>query len=239
MHACYPPDNSCCCCVPLHFVLILIINLSPSFPFPPSSSRRHLHHCTTRSMTRVRKNSEKRKAKSRDAARVRRSTESDIFSEISSLLPITCSQSMDKISIVRMAAAYLKTAGCLSENWNDWKVHDVGWDGSEVGIAVEGIPILVSADGSIAFVSEASDTLLGLNPLDLMGNLLYDYVHLCDHQELDSLLTPSGSGFKNKFIRLKTTLTSRGKRVNLSQATYRVCSLIDEIRIPFFLIISF
>jgi PAS domain-containing protein len=136
---------------------------------------------------------------------------------------------MDKISIVRLAAAYLRTAGCLSDNWNEWKAHDVGWDGSEVGMAVEGIPILVAADGSIAFVSDAIDTLLGLNPLDLMGNLLYDYVHLCDHQELDSLLTvtattsaAAGSEFKNKFIRLKTTLTSRGKRVNLSQAAYRV-----------------
>ena len=57
-----------------------------------------------------RKNSEKRKAKSRDAARVRRSTESEIFNELCQLLPVPyeVSEQMDKISIIRLAASFLK-----------------------------------------------------------------------------------------------------------------------------------
>lgn len=59
----------------------------------------------------TRKNSEKRKAKSRDAARVRRSTESEIFSEIADLLPLSKDtvEQMDKISIMKLAVCYLKT----------------------------------------------------------------------------------------------------------------------------------
>lgn len=60
-----------------------------------------------------RKNSEKRKAKSRDAARVRRSTESGIFNDLCQLLPVPrdVSEQMDKISIIRLAVAFLKTKG--------------------------------------------------------------------------------------------------------------------------------
>lgn len=62
-----------------------------------------------------RKNSEKRKAKSRDAARVRRSTESEIFHELCQLLPVPydVSEQMDKISIIRLAASFLKTKSVL------------------------------------------------------------------------------------------------------------------------------
>lgn len=59
----------------------------------------------------MRKNSEKRKAKSRDAARARRSTESEIFSDIADLIPLPKDtvEQMDKISIMRLAVCYLKT----------------------------------------------------------------------------------------------------------------------------------
>ncbi|XP_063613787.1 protein similar-like [Penaeus indicus] len=57
------------------------------------------------------RNSEKRKEKSRDAARCRRGKESEIFTELANALPLpaqTVSQ-LDKASVMRLTIAYLKT----------------------------------------------------------------------------------------------------------------------------------
>ena len=68
-------------------------------------------------------NSEKRKEKSRDAARYRRSKESDIFTDLTQCLPLQCSTSttqLDKASVVRLAIAYIKSKQLvLHENGND------------------------------------------------------------------------------------------------------------------------
>ena len=56
------------------------------------------------------RNSEKRKAKSRDAARVRRSNESDIFRELTELLPLSekIRATLDKTSVTRLAICYIR-----------------------------------------------------------------------------------------------------------------------------------
>ena len=66
----------------------------------------------------TRKNSEKRKAKSRDAARVRRATECSIFSEMAMLLPITreARDKLDKISILKLAVSFIKNG---SDNFQE------------------------------------------------------------------------------------------------------------------------
>uniref|UniRef100_A0A8C4QW92 Endothelial PAS domain protein 1b n=1 Tax=Eptatretus burgeri TaxID=7764 RepID=A0A8C4QW92_EPTBU len=59
--------------------------------------------------------SERRKEKSRDAARYRRSKETQVFSQLAQELPIThgLSASLDKASVMRMAISYLRTHGLL------------------------------------------------------------------------------------------------------------------------------
>ncbi|KAF7409554.1 hypothetical protein HZH68_003935 [Vespula germanica] len=53
---------------------------------------------------------EKRKERSRDAARCRRSRETDIFTELAAALPVSQDQAthLDKASVMRLAIAYLK-----------------------------------------------------------------------------------------------------------------------------------
>ncbi|KAK3560994.1 hypothetical protein QTP86_023183 [Hemibagrus guttatus] len=67
--------------------------------------------------------------------------------------------------------------------------------------------------------------------LELLGQSVYDYVHPCDQEELRDLLTTKPGIFKKKsdsctecnfFLRLKSTLTSRGKTVNIKSATWKV-----------------
>lgn len=63
-----------------------------------------------------RKNSEKRKEKSRYAARARRSRESEIFAEMGQLLPLPQSavSQVDKASIMRLAISFFRTRHLLA-----------------------------------------------------------------------------------------------------------------------------
>lgn len=61
------------------------------------------------------RNNEKRKEKSRDAARCRRSRESDIFYDLAASLPLQKEEvdHLDKASIMRLSIAYLKVQNML------------------------------------------------------------------------------------------------------------------------------
>jgi hypoxia-inducible factor 1 alpha len=62
------------------------------------------------------RNSEKRKEKSRDAARCRRSRETEIFTDLAQALPMpqTTISQLDKASIMRLAISYLKVRSLLN-----------------------------------------------------------------------------------------------------------------------------
>ena len=61
-------------------------------------------------MFNFRRNTEKRKEKSRDAARNRRGKESEVFYELSHQLPMPddMSSQLDKASVMRLAISHLK-----------------------------------------------------------------------------------------------------------------------------------
>lgn len=59
-----------------------------------------------------------------------------------------------------------------------------------------------------------------------MGQNVFEYSHPCDHDEIREILSSrskeESDAPKNFFIRLKCTLTSKGRSVNLKSATYKV-----------------
>ena len=63
------------------------------------------------------RNAEKRKEKSRDAARSRRGKEADVFAELSDILPVAHETlaSMDKASVMRIAISNVKLLTLLSK----------------------------------------------------------------------------------------------------------------------------
>ena len=65
-----------------------------------------------------RRKNEKRKEKSREAARHRRSQESDILTDMANLLPVPISVSslLDKTSILRLTLAFLKAQSLLDSS---------------------------------------------------------------------------------------------------------------------------
>lgn len=81
--------------------------------------------------------------------------------------------------------------------------------------------------------------------IDMIGNLIWDYTHQCDHIELrdilnirrlealgpDQTLDDSGKMNRNAMIRIKCTLTSRGRNVNIKSASYKVNSIVCQLNI--------
>lgn len=60
----------------------------------------------------------------------------------------------------------------------------------------------------------------------MMGQNIFEYSHPCDHEEIRDVInaktSETNTAPKSVFIRLKCTLTSKGRSVNLKSATYKV-----------------
>nr|ADH01740.1 hypoxia-inducible factor 1 alpha [Oratosquilla oratoria] len=184
------------------------------------------------------KNSEKRKEKSRDAARCRRGKETEIFTELASALPLpqkTIAQ-LDKASVMRLTIAFLKTRA-LCEKGVLRKVKEMG-DGSKIDAemdssllkALDGFVVILSMEGDIVYLSDNVSTHLGVSQVEMMGQLLTDYTHPCDHEEARELLSlKCSTDHRFAFLRLKCTLAAKGRNVNLKSATYKVVQVSGEI----------
>lgn len=77
--------------------------------------------------------------------------------------------------------------------------------------------------------------------IDILGQQIWEYSHQCDHVELKEALNIKRNGLTDKikdenmieegistehrdlFVRLKCTLTSRGRSINIKSASYKVC----------------
>ncbi|XP_069996571.1 hypoxia-inducible factor 1-alpha-like isoform X5 [Penaeus vannamei] len=190
-----------------------------------------------------RRNSEKRKEKSRDAARCRRGKESEIFTELANALPLpaqTVSQ-LDKASVMRLTIAYLKTralcqagfpkiteGGACASNGGGGKL-DVEMDTLFLK-ALDGFLLVLSTDGDVVYTSENIVIFLGLSQVDVMGQSLYEYTHPCDHEEVRDLVSAKGPQEpRHAFLRLKCTLTAKGRSVNLKSASYKVVQVSGEV----------
>uniref|UniRef100_A0A8W4FPM1 Hypoxia inducible factor 3 subunit alpha n=1 Tax=Sus scrofa TaxID=9823 RepID=A0A8W4FPM1_PIG len=75
--------------------------------------------------------------------------------------------------------------------------------------------------------------------LELIGHSIFDFIHPCDQEELQDALTPRQSLSKKKpeaptercfSLRMKSTLTSRGRTLNLKAATWKVLHCSGHMR---------
>ncbi|KAK9884084.1 hypothetical protein WA026_005023 [Henosepilachna vigintioctopunctata] len=183
------------------------------------------------------RNNEKRKEKSRDAARCRRSKETEMFTDLAAAVPVPQEHisQLDKASIMRLAISYLRVRDMInlvpSVSNNKPLVDDdiKGGDDDSVEFlkSLEGFLLVLSNDGDFVYLSENVSDYLGIGQIDWMGQNIYDYSHPCDHEEIKELLSTkvkddASISQKSFFIRLKCTLTSKGRSVNLKSATYKV-----------------
>lgn len=186
--------------------------------------------------------SERRKEKSRDAARCRRSKESEVFYELSHQLPLphNVSSHLDKASIMRLTISYLRIRRLL----------DAGDLAGESDMekqlncfylkALEGFVLVLTEEGDMIYLSENVNKCMGLTQFELTGHSVFDFTHPCDHEELREMLTfRNGPAKKGKeqitersfFLRMKCTLTSRGRTVNIKSATWKVLHCTGHMRV--------
>ncbi|XP_019749286.1 endothelial PAS domain-containing protein 1, partial [Hippocampus comes] len=192
----------------------------------------------------MRVDKERRRAISREAARKRRRVESEVFGDLCRLLPLRASvrDHLDKPSVIRLALCYIRLKALLQDEMYVSKIFTGGPDvrldvkdateaaeESEVYLTIlEGFVMVVSSEGDMMFLSDNVSRYLGLTQTELMGHNVFDFIHPCDHEEIRSNLRLSAeeafwSDAKRDFVvRIKSTLTFRGRSTNLKSATWKV-----------------
>ncbi|KAB1275050.1 Hypoxia-inducible factor 3-alpha [Camelus dromedarius] len=157
-------------------------------------------------LQRARSSTELRKEKSRDAARSRRSQETEVLYQLAHTLPFArgVSAHLDKASIMRLTISYLRMHRLCAAGFVP--VHPPRFPPSQ---------------------------------LELIGHSIFDFIHPCDQEELQDALTPRQSLSRKKpeaptercfSLRMKSTLTSRGRTLNLKAATWKVLHCSGHMR---------
>ncbi|XP_005986474.1 hypoxia inducible factor 1 subunit alpha a isoform X1 [Latimeria chalumnae] len=186
--------------------------------------------------------SERRKEKSRDAARCRRSKESEVFYELAHQLPLphNVTSHLDKASIMRLTISYLRMRKLLGAGEFEAEADLDKQLNSCYLKALDGFVMVLTEDGDIIYLSENVNKCMGLTQFELTGHSVFDFTHPCDHEELREMLTHRNSPVKkskeqhterNFFLRMKCTLTSRGRTVNIKSATWKVLQCTGHIQV--------
>uniref|UniRef100_A0A3B4X6V2 Endothelial PAS domain protein 1b n=1 Tax=Seriola lalandi dorsalis TaxID=1841481 RepID=A0A3B4X6V2_SERLL len=188
------------------------------------------------------RSSERRKEKSRDAARCRRSKETEVFYELAHQLPLphSVSSHLDKASIMRLAISFLRTRKLSSSSSSDGD--EDGQMDSLYLKSLEGFITVVTSDGDMIFLSENINKFMGLTQVELTGHSIFDFTHPCDHEEIRENLSlkTAGHSFGKKgkelnterdfFMRMKCTVTNRGRTVNLKSASWKVLHCTGHLK---------
>ncbi|XP_008427320.2 endothelial PAS domain-containing protein 1-like [Poecilia reticulata] len=190
-----------------------------------------------------RSNSERRKEKSRDAARCRRSKETEVFYELAHQLPLphSISSHLDKASIMRLAISFLRTRKLLTTSHRSCDGEEDRFMDNLYLKSLEGFITVVTSDGDMIFLSENINKFMGLTQVELTGHSIFDFTHPCDHEEIrENLSLKSAGSFRKKgkdqsterdfFMRMKCTVTNRGRTVNLKSASWKVLHCTGQLK---------
>jgi len=187
-----------------------------------------------------RRNNEERKEKAKDAARNRRTEESDYFEELEKLLPVTgpppSSQqtTLDKTSVIRLSVAHLKTQDVLQNGIPIPMVKEEIFPEIDLFSCLDGFSLILSTNGDVIYVSDNVSRYIGLTQVELLGQDFSDYVHPCDHNQLKALTPGKSVGSEDEaveiFVRVKCTVTERGRMINLKQASYKPLKISGKAR---------
>jgi len=183
---------------------------------------------------------DERKEKSRDAARERRAKEFEYFQELEEVLPSaemlvdTQKGAVDKTSLIRLTVAYLKSREVVERGLTLVKEEEeIAIPDLEILSCLDGFSLVLGAEGDIIYVSKNVSSYMGLKPVELLGQTMSDYVHPCDLPLLASLTSPLDEGELQRgevTVRMKCTVTERGRMINLNQASYKPLRITGQTR---------
>uniref|UniRef100_A0A8K9V112 Hypoxia inducible factor 1 subunit alpha, like n=1 Tax=Oncorhynchus mykiss TaxID=8022 RepID=A0A8K9V112_ONCMY len=192
-----------------------------------------------------RSSTDQRKVRSRDAARCRRSLETELFYKLAHTLPLPrrVSADLDKAAIMRVTLSFLRMHHLRSGGLPLDRVTDGDEDTVDAFYprALAGFILVMTEEGDMIYLGDSVSKHLGIPQLELLGQSVYDFVHPCDQEELRELLAPRPGVSKKKpvqqhteinfFLRMKSTLTSRGRTVNIKSATWKVLHCTGHMRV--------
>uniref|UniRef100_A0A8C7N7F4 Endothelial PAS domain protein 1 n=1 Tax=Oncorhynchus kisutch TaxID=8019 RepID=A0A8C7N7F4_ONCKI len=191
------------------------------------------------------KSSERRKERSRDAARCRRSKETEVFYELANQLPLpdSVSSHLDKASIMRLAISFLRTRKVIGSGCpNSAEAKEDRQMDCMYLKSLEGFVTVVTSDGDMIFLSENVNKLMGLTQVELTGQSIFDFTHPCDHDEIRENLNLKTGNYslcprervrvkRDFFMRMKCTVTNRGRTVNLKSASWKVLHCTGHLKV--------
>ena len=96
---------------------------------------------------------------------------------------------------------------------------------------LDGFSLVLGSKGDIIYVSKNVTSYMGVKAEELLGEKMADFIHPCDLLRLASLTSPLAKGEIKRgeaTVRMKCTVTERGRLVNLKQATilfFLICLL--------------
>ncbi|KAI7800836.1 hypoxia inducible factor 1 subunit alpha, like isoform X2 [Triplophysa rosa] len=186
---------------------------------------------------------EQRKVRSRDAARCRRSQETEVFYELAHSLPLPrrIASHLDKAAIMRVTLSYLRMNHLIQSGSTKTQSQDETEDPTDgfYQQALAGFILVLTEEGDMVFLSDGVSKYIGITQLELLGQSVYEFVHPCDQEELRDILT-SRPGLTKKnsdkltefnfFLRMKSTLTHTGRTVNIKSANWKVLHCTGHIQ---------
>uniref|UniRef100_A0A8C1ATE0 Hypoxia inducible factor 1 subunit alpha, like 2 n=1 Tax=Cyprinus carpio carpio TaxID=630221 RepID=A0A8C1ATE0_CYPCA len=168
-----------------------------------------------------------RKAHSRLAARSRRRKESQLFKELTALLPLDPSMDgqRDKASVIRLTIAYLHLRDLMNTidsyalsmmTQSSPPSPGVSHESHErelLDSALGGFVVLLSLNGKVIFTTKGVTTHTGINQMDLIGRSLFEFLHPCDQMEVKNILTRlignRGQQECDMFLRIKSMVNQK------------------------------
>uniref|UniRef100_A0A3Q3VUY3 Uncharacterized protein n=1 Tax=Mola mola TaxID=94237 RepID=A0A3Q3VUY3_MOLML len=181
---------------------------------------------------------EQRKLRSRDAARYRRSQETEVFYELAHTLPLPrrVATHLDKSAIMRVSLSFLRMRHLFQpKEFEEEDPMDAFY-----AQALAGFIMVLTEEGDMVYLTENVSRYVGITQLELLGQSIYDFIHPCDQEELRDLLSPRPGLSKkllkqqpserNFFLRMKSTLASRGRTVNIKSALWKVLHCTGHVR---------
>uniref|UniRef100_A0A8C1SR66 Hypoxia inducible factor 1 subunit alpha, like n=1 Tax=Cyprinus carpio TaxID=7962 RepID=A0A8C1SR66_CYPCA len=176
---------------------------------------------------------DQRKVRSRDAARSRRSQETEVFYELAHSLPLPrrIASHLDKAAIMRVTLSYLRMNRLIQSGQTALNLETENPTDAFYQQALAGFILVMTEEGDLVFLSESVSKYIGMTQLELLGQSVYEFVHPCDQEELRDILTTRPGVSKKKtekltehnfFLRMKSTLTHTGRTVNIKSANWKV-----------------
>uniref|UniRef100_A0AAR2LBA1 Endothelial PAS domain protein 1b n=1 Tax=Pygocentrus nattereri TaxID=42514 RepID=A0AAR2LBA1_PYGNA len=176
----------------------------------------------------------------------RRSKETEVFYELAHQLPLPHSvrSHLDKASIMRLTISFLRTHKLLASGLGS--VSRQPKEDTQMDVlylkSLQGFVAVVTSEGDIIFLSENVSKFMGLTQVELTGHSIFDFTHPCDHEEIrENLSIKAGPVYGRRckelnterdfFMRMKCTVTSRGRTVNLKSAAWKVLHCTGHLKV--------